>query len=447
MTSRTTGRALAAVLLTALTLVAAGLVLPATAATSTGKVKGVITVDGAPIGFAKVQLFRTIDPDPGGDGEGKPIRIATDNTDSKGRYSFSGLKLEKDPTYGEEIYGYTILVTDRTGRTVKTSRRVEPKQGATITKNVHLKVGGIVRGTIATADGRSPAGLTVGVDADFGNIEGPDHEVFYPDGATTVNADGSFTLTGLPANYLYDELTVSDGPYAEQCYDFAAGTLADCAPSDVPNYPNQALTLAKGEQRTVPTVTVTRFAPPATRITGLVTDTSGKPLKGITVTLSSKTASATAVTRSSGRYTVDEGLPADSYVVRFDDPKHTWASQYLGGGPDKSVRQPVALTPGAPIGGLDTRLKSTSSAKFATKVTGRTAKVAVQIKRTATRSAPSGSFTLTYNGVTTTAAPVRKGRASVTFIGLPKGTLSLVATYSGTASTAEFSKIVKVTVR
>lgn len=195
-------------------------------------------------------------------------------------------------------------------------------------------------------------------------------------------------------------------------------------------------------------MTMTKFGPASTKLAGIVTDSSGKALKGIEVAVSGGAGSGTnAATRSSGRFTVEDRIPAGPYTVRFDDPKKVWASQYLGGGPDKSVRQPVTVTPGQPISGLNTELKSRSSAKLATKVTGRTAKVAVQIKRTATGSAPSGTLTLSFNGLTTSAATVKKGKASVTFIGLPRGTLSLVANYSGTSSTAGFSKVVKVKVK
>ncbi|MCL3819561.1 carboxypeptidase regulatory-like domain-containing protein [Aeromicrobium wangtongii] len=436
MASRSSVRTCVGALLALFALIVAGLVSPATAATSTGKLKGVITLNGAPVNFAKVQLYRSAQ-DEDGDDVAPPTRLKTDNTDSSGRYSFSGLKV-KD-------YNYTLLVTDRTGKAVKTSRSIRPKAGKTVTDNVHLKLGATVRGALTTSDGRSPAGLTVGVKAFFGNERGGEYDKFFPALTTTVKADGTFRLSGLPGAD-YDAAFVADGPKVEQCYDLVTGSLAECAKNDPVQIQHQKLTLAAGEVRTLPTVTVTKFAPPATRLTGKVTDTSGKALKGIKVRLSSPDDGTKTFTRSSGRFTVNEALRAGTYTVRYDDPKNVWASQYLGGGPDKSVRQTVVVTPGQPVRNLDTKLKSIATAKISTTPGNGSAKVAFQIKRKATGSAPSGTLTLSYQSISKTVT-VAKGKATVKLSGLPKGTLSLVADYSGTGSTAEFSKIVKVTVR
>jgi hypothetical protein len=433
MTSRTTGRALAAALTAVVALGTSGLVAPASAATSTGGVKGVVTVKGAPVSFARVQVYRTVVDLRSGENVVKPTRVKTDNTDRSGRYSLSGLTVRSG-------YLYSVVVTDRPGRLVKESRGVTLKKGRTVTKNVHMSRAGILRGRVTTSDGRSPAGLTVSVPVETDG-EGRDYMVFFPDGSTTVRADGTFTLSGLPSGRdgMNDEVRVSDGPYARQCYDFVAGTLADCSNGASPAYQRQRITLAEGEQRTLPTVTVSRFAPAASRLTGTVTDTAGHALKGIAVSVYAE-AESSAVTRSSGRFTIDDGLPAGSYVVRFNDPDNKWASRYLGGGP-------VVITPGRPIGGLDTALKSLSTAKIATKAGKGSAKVAFRIKRKVTGSAPGGTLTLSFGDVSRTVT-VRKGAATVTLTGIPKGrSRSLVADYSGTASTAGFHKIVRVDVR
>jgi hypothetical protein len=110
------------------------------------------------------------------------------------------------------------------------------------------------------------------------------------------------------------------------------------------------------------------------------------------------------------------------------------------------VRRQITVTPGQPVEGLNTKLKSISTAKIATKAGSGSAKVAFKIKRKASGSAPSGTLTLSADGVTKTVV-VTKGRATVTLMGLPKGVRSLVADYSGTSTTAGFSKIVKVTVK
>ena len=415
-------------------LVLAGLMSPASAASSTGSLKGVVTLGGQPVDFAKVQVYplvldRAVDEYEVGQ------RLKTDNTDSRGRYSFSGVTVKAG-------YRYTVLVTDRTGNTVKTFRNITVKKNTTITTNVHTRAAAVLRGTLTTVDGRSPAGLTVGVEPGAYNDLGQNYEVFYPTWSTTVKADGSYVLK-IPANN-YDDVRVSDGRYAVQCFDFVAGSLTECG-TDQSTFARQRVQLARGEQRTLPTVTVSKFAPPVTKISGKVTDTSGKALKGIGVRITAGDAQVTATTRSSGRFNIQESIPAGSYTVRFDDPKNGWASQYLGGGTDMSVRRRVTVTPGQPVSGLNTQLKSRTTAKIATKAGSGTAKVAVKITRKVTGSAPSGTLTLSADGITKTVV-VTKGKATVTLSGLPKGVRSLVADYSGTRTTAGFSRIVKVKV-
>lgn len=435
MSSRHSSRTALAVVIAVLGLLLAGVAMPANAATNGGRLTGKITLNGAPIAFAKVQLYRNVIK---GDEASKPVRLKTYDTGADGRYSFTGLPVKS-------TYNYTLLVTDRTGKSVKTFRHVDPKNGKTVTKNVWMKAAGILSGTVTRADGGSPAELTVGVDItiDRGDA-GPDFDSFFPEERTSVKPDGSFTLSGLPAGPTgtYANVQVSGGPYAEQCYDFVANALADCAPTGPKASARQQITLAAGETRALPAVTVSKLVPAVTKLSGLVTDTSGKALKGIEVTV----AGVTVLTRSSGRFSVKDRIPAGPHTVRFDDPQRIWASQFLGGGPDKSVRQPVVVVPGQPVTRLDTKLKSRSSGKFATKAGKGSAKVAFQITRKATGSAPSGTLTLSVGGVSKT-VEVKKGKATVTLTGLRKGVQSLTATYSGTRTTAGFTKTVEVTVQ
>lgn len=434
MTSHTTTRrALAAALLAIFALLMGGLVSPASAATSTGKLRGVITLDGAPVNFAKVQLYRLVLDKADGEYHVGP-RVKTDNSGKDGRYSFSGLSAKSGNRY-------VVLVSDRSGRTVKTFRTITLKAGRSVTKNVHVRAAVILRGTVNTADGLRHPGLTVGVEPGSYNDLGQSYEQLYPEWSTAVKADGTFTLSGLPAGR-YEKVLVADGLYAVQCYDFVTSALADC---DTVATDRRTISTSRGEQRTLPTVTATKLAPPATRLAGKVTDTSGKALKGITVRVTSGSAEQTAVTRSSGRYTIDESIPGGSYKVRFEDPANIWSAEYLGGR-TLSTTQPVTVTPGQPVSGLDARMKSVSTAKIATKAGVGSAKVAFKIKRKATGSAPGGTLTLSFEGISKT-VKVSRGTATVTLSGLPKGVRSLVADYSGTSSTAGFSKIVKLSVR
>ncbi|MCL3818342.1 carboxypeptidase-like regulatory domain-containing protein [Aeromicrobium wangtongii] len=444
MSSRLSSRTAPAVALASLGLLLGGLAAPAGAATGTGKLSGTVTLDGGGIGFAKVQLYRNVIK---GQESTKPVRVKTDNTDGRGRYSFTGIPVKSS-------YNYTLLVTDRTGRTVKTFRHVDPVAGKKVTKNVRMKVAALLTGTVMRADGGSPADLTVGVDIDTVDRgdAGPDFDMFFPEQRAAVKADGSFTLSGLPSGPAgtYANVKVSGGPYAEQCYDFVAVRLADCAPQDPASLQRQQITLAKGEARTLPNVTVTKLAPPVSRLTGTVTDTSGTPLKGMQVTVRAlpsgeAEAGEPVLTRSSGGFTFPK-VPAGTYVVRVDDPDGVWAKQYLGGGLNQWASQRVVVADGRPVRNVDVQLKSTATVKVGRKAGKGSAKVAVLITRTLTGSKPGGRVVLSHEGRTKEATVVN-GRATLTLKSLPKGTQKLRLTYSGTSSTAGFTKTVTVKVQ
>jgi 5-hydroxyisourate hydrolase-like protein (transthyretin family) len=445
----TSRAAVAALTLAVFGLMLAGLVSPAQAAAATGKVKGVVTLAGKPVKNAKVQLYRNTDSDPGGDGdEGVFVRVKTVHTDGKGRYSFSGLKqaYAKKLNYEKKrvqipIYQYTVVASGQ--EVVKAARGTKVRPGKTSTMNIATRRAAKIIGSVTRSDGGPSSELTVEAPDDglYGNEKNHNPD-FFPDTKTDVRADGTFVLKGLPAGY-YD-LEIRGDAYLAQCYDAAAMRLSDC---DAPS--SQSITLAEGERRVLPPVVATKLAPPVSRLTGKVVNSSGKPLKGIAVslrTLSGGSIGTPTLTRSSGRFSYAGRLPQGEYVVRYDDPNHVWASQYLGGGPDLSGRTSITVTPGRPVAGLDTKLMSRPTAKIAAKAGTGSAKVAVKITRKASGSGPSGTLKLSYEGISKTVV-VSKGRATVTLKGLPAGSRRLVADYSGTSTTAGFSRIVAVTVK
>jgi hypothetical protein len=418
-------------------LVLAGLMSPASAASSTAKLKGAVTIGGQPLDFAKVQLYPLVLDRSNGDYEvGK--RLKTDNTDSKGRYSFSGLTAKSATTNR-----YVVLVTDRTSKGVKSYRTIIAKKGKTLTQDVDLRAASALTGTVKRSDGRLATGLTVSVNPGQYNDQGESYEKLYPEWSTQVNADGTYALRGIPGGR-YDEVIVSDGLYAQQCIDFVAGALADCH-TDNAGWERQRVSPAAGDN-TMPTVTMTKSAPAVTTLKGKVTDSSGRPLKGIGVRIYTGEFNRVVTTRSSGRYTLKESIPAGAYSVRFDDHNDVWASQFFGGGTDRKTRQRVTVVPGTPVNNLDTKLKSRATVRTATKGGNGTAKVAVRITRAASKKAPGGKLTVSFEGRSKTVEVV-KGRAVVTLSGLPSGSQPLTVTYSGTSSTAGATKAIRVSVK
>lgn len=423
MSTRTTRRAFTAALLAVFALLVGGLATPATSASSTGKVKGAITFDGAPLKSAKVQLFR-YDYDNADDPERFEYRrVKTVNTDRTGRYSFSGLKVSKLTT-GQSLVMYAILVTDRTGKAVKTLRHVEPKKGKTITKNVRMARAATVTGTVSRSDGGPLAELTVDLasETNYGPSATPE---FDPDTHVAVRPDGTFRLDGVAAGYY--SVVVRGDAYVPHCYNVVSSVLEKCDGSDA-----QSFVLKAGETRTLSPATVTQLAPPVSKFSGIVTDTSGKPLKGIEVSVGEEK----SLTRATGRFTLETHLEAGAHQVRFADPKRIWTGQ----------TRPATVVPGKVVRNVDARLKSATKVKIGTKAGRGTAKVAFRITRRATGTGASGTIALSYEGSSAKVA-VKKGKATVILTDLPEGIRAIRAVYSGTGNTSGFVKTVTVDVQ
>jgi hypothetical protein len=434
MSSRQTSRAaLAALTLAVFGLLIVGLVAPAQAATSTGKVKGVVSLSGKPVKNAKVQLYTHLRSD-FDDTAFAYDRIKTVSTDSKGRYSFNGIKTgtwKNGPKYF-----YAVLVTDRTGKGAKTLRYFDVRKGRTTIRDVGLKPAVILTGSVTRSDGGPAGELTVDMSSnETRNDTDPLNQEFYPDSSTAVRPDGTFTVKGQAAGEF--QVIVRGDAYLYQCYDFDTNTLEECM-----NRPGTDIVLKAGERRVLSPVTATKLAPPVTTVTGRVTDPSGHPLKGIEVTLGGTTAGTPVVSRANGRFTYQGRPPAGEYAVRYRDPKKIWGLTSMS---DAAVSR-VTVTPGQPVTDVDTTLKSLTSSKHSTKGGKGTAKLAFDITRKATEGRPGGTLTVSYKDRTKTVVVV-KGKATATLTGLRAGTRAIVVTYSGTATTAGFTKRLNVKVK
>jgi hypothetical protein len=236
----------AAAAVAAIALLAGGLASPATAATGKATVKGVVKLDGKPVKFARVQLYRDMGDDV--DDPSHYKRVKTANTDSKGRYKISGVSLIK---LSPEAAGYWIVVSDRSGKFVKTNRPVHLKAGKVVTRNVKTLPAAIIKGKITRSDGGDPRDLTVTIDdGERGDYDVPQ---FIPNMDATIKADGTFKIGGVAPNG-YRALRVKGKPYAQQCFTPATGTLADCDGTSA-----QWIKMSARQRLKIPALTITKL--------------------------------------------------------------------------------------------------------------------------------------------------------------------------------------------
>jgi hypothetical protein len=239
--------------------------------------------------------------------------------------------------------------------------------------------------------------------------------------------DGTFRLQGLAAGYY--SVVVRGEDYVPHCFNFVANLLEKCG-TDVA----QEFALQAGVTKALPVAAMTHLAPPVSRFTGTVLESSGKPLKGVRVRLAG--VEPETVTRSSGTFTIKGRLDAGQHTIQLFDPKRRWATH--------SFR--IDVVPGQTYSNLDVKLRSAVGVKFGVKTGKGTAKVAALIARKATGSGPSGTLTVSYKDISAE-VPVKKGKATVHLKGLPSGQLKLTAVYSGTRTTASTTRTIVVKVK
>jgi lysophospholipase L1-like esterase len=186
--------------------------------------------------------------------------------------------------------------------------------------------------------------------------------------------------------------------------------------------------------------------PSSSTLTGRVTGYSGKAVKGADVRVTSVGGTVRrTVTRANGRFTL-AGLPQGSYVVRVVDPKKAWASRYLGGGTSRSTARVVTVKRGKDVSGLDVRLKAAVRAAVSRRGGDGSVKVSVSIRRAVTKTRPGGTIAVSY-GARAKTVKVRQGRATLKLSRIPAGTRTVTVAYSGTDSTAGFTRTYRVRVR
>lgn len=182
----------------ALALVAGGAATTmASAAPGTGKISGTISdPSGYPIAGAQLRLYDSESDDRN--------LVGTATTDETGRYRFNGIELAGDDEFrfdvndpsGRHIYGYTTMFP--------------VKKGDTATKNLTMKLGGIIQGKVSTKAGSAPAqpGKHVNVVADTSRSSFD----------VNASAKGRYRLGGLAAGTYLVSFHESTNAFRAECY-------------------------------------------------------------------------------------------------------------------------------------------------------------------------------------------------------------------------------------
>lgn len=403
-------------------IVCMGLISSPAAADSVpgGTVKGVVTVGGVPLAGAKVTLVRR-DGDSGDAFE----RYKTVTTNSAGRYSLTR------PRGSDTTWWYDhVVVSDPKGRAVTDDRQFMGKTSRTVTRNVALKRAASITGKVTRADGASPTSIRAEI------VDGPDKEVIENlqmsryDDDRGVNASGTYRFTGLPDGTYTVCYRDTTSTYREECYDEVLSGEAAGTPTE--------FAVKSGTAKTLKDQQLDHLL---AHLRGVVTDTSGEPLKKINV---SATVGGETSTWSTGRYHLAVPAPGDTQI-HFSDPKGVWESRWYDSA-SKAGAQVFKLGEGTKVNNLAIKLKS--RAKLNVKTKSGTGKVTftVEVTRRATGKHPSGKITITLKHVSRTVT-LKKGVAKVTLNGLLAGKRTFRIDYRGNSNTAKAHRTVKATVR
>jgi hypothetical protein len=383
-----------------------------------------VTLDGRPLKGLTIELHLT-----GDDGfENKTLDV--DKTNSKGAYSF------RFSTADPEYTWHTIIIRDPSGRIVNTSRQFRDRPGRTVTRNAAVKPGASITGSVRRGDGVLTSRLRVDVFGPSDPLDnGRDTPLSYDQSAKAAK-DGSFKLRGLPDGDYYLQFADASKTYFPQCYDNlpAATTECDGTFTDGEEPVGTKITVAAGENVTLKPQTMSTKG---RRISGTVTDTSGRPIRGATVRAAAdgQPRHLTADTSKSGAFTIGP-LVDGNYRLEVDPPR-PWAPQSLS---------TVFDVTGVDASGVNIKLKSRASIKAAFTPGKGSVKVVATVTRSATGSKPGGKVTIRWGSVAKTANVV-KGKATVKLSGLPKGKRTITVSYAGTSSTAATTKAFRTTVK
>lgn len=411
-------------------IVCMGLISAPAAAYSvpSGTVKGVVTVAGVPLAGAKVTLVRR-DGDSGDAFE----RYKTVTTNSVGRYSLTR------PRGSDTTWWYDhVVVSDPKARAVTAYREFMGNTSRTVTRNVTLKPAASITGKVTRTDGASPTSIRAEI------VDGPDKDLIENlqmsryDDDRGVSSSGTYRFPGLPAGTYTVCYRDTTSKYRTECYDEAVSGPDGGTPSGV--------AVKSGGATTLKAQLLDHLQ---AHLRGIVTDTSGRPLRKLRVAAVPVGGplgyDQSTSTWSTGGFDLPVSTPGDAQIYIADPAGGVWESRWY----DSATRtgaQVFALAEGTRVNGLAIKLKSKAKVKVHSKSGTGKVTFTVDVTRRATGKHPSGTITISRKSVSRTVT-LKKGIAKITLTGLPSGKRTFHVDYRGTSSTADARRTVTAKVR
>ncbi len=304
-----------------------------------GHVTGTVTAGGVGVAGVTVQAYDT---------NGNPLFGQTTQTAADGTYTLTGLgthayEIRFNPASNQNYVPQ--YYNGKSGYANADSVAVT-NQVTTQNINASLSAGGTITGTVTNGSTGAPvpgANVSVIGCSDSNNC------------ATSTAANGTYTLTGLPAGTYYLQISAG-GNYLFPQYFNGEGPQGSPDP----------VAVAVGQTATANDAMLTGGT-----ISGTVTSAAGGPVagEGVSILDSSGNTVTGTTTAPDGSYTV-AGLNTGTYKVLFSGSQD-YVAEFYGGASSSATAPGVSVTRGSTTGGINAALPPASSGgRIAGVVTG-----------------------------------------------------------------------------